>query len=93
MLMCLEQSADVALPTYLQLGRAPNNLCPCVPRWMLGFSEQGAEVALPGYMATLLAPTDGAVWAAINRLGGSTRAVRHTCRSTGACFSYNCTAS
>ncbi|GLC36965.1 hypothetical protein PLESTM_000523400 [Pleodorina starrii] len=38
-------------------------------RWLLGFSDEGAKIKLPGYMVTLLAPTDSAVWAALNRLG------------------------
>ncbi|KAG2427944.1 hypothetical protein HXX76_011931 [Chlamydomonas incerta] len=57
--------------------------CPCCPtldavlaskglemfRWLLSFSEMGERTRRPGFMATLLAPQDGAVWVAINKLG------------------------
>eukprot|EP00198_Chlamydomonas_reinhardtii_P002139 XP_001691475.1 predicted protein [Chlamydomonas reinhardtii] len=57
--------------------------CPCCPtldsvlaskglemfRWLLSFSEMSERTRRPGFMATLLAPQDGAVWAAINKLG------------------------
>lgn len=41
-------------------------------RWLLSFSEMSERTRRPGFMATLLAPQDGAVWAAINKLGAPT---------------------
>ncbi|GIL50951.1 hypothetical protein Vafri_7026, partial [Volvox africanus] len=38
-------------------------------RWMLSFSEESGKTRMPGYMVTLLAPTDSAIWSALNRLG------------------------
>ncbi|KAG2450010.1 hypothetical protein HYH02_000114 [Chlamydomonas schloesseri] len=57
--------------------------CPCCPtldsvlaskglemfRWLLSFSDMGERTRRPGFMATLLAPQDGAVWTALNKLG------------------------
>ncbi|KXZ51061.1 hypothetical protein GPECTOR_14g47 [Gonium pectorale] len=77
-------TAEAAWKGYCQIscGR-----CPCCPtldsvlkdkglgmfRWMLNFSDEGEKTRMPGYMATLLAPTDGAIWAALNKLGYSSK--------------------
>ncbi|EFJ47574.1 hypothetical protein VOLCADRAFT_117809 [Volvox carteri f. nagariensis] len=80
----LETPEEVPEGSYCQIscGR-----CPCCPtldgvlrakglemfRWLLSFSDEGSKTKMPGYMATLLAPTDAAVWTALNRLGYSSK--------------------